>query len=341
MTLKDNCKPRSDVIFLSRSAGEAGKYDKFVQELKALGCSAVMISGGVSVVEDVEKAVNATKRPIRGVLQASMILRDRNLPSMNFDDWQAATDPKVKGTWNLHEVLLKENQTMDFFIVFSSWSGLVGQPGQMNYASGNTFLDAFVQYRHSQGLTGAVVDVGVVDDVGYVSQNARLLDFFCMTSTHILYEQDILDALQLLMTRSLITLDNARGEKEVGIGRGRRAFVNKAQLALGLRSTQPLSAQNNRTTWRRDPRMALFAHENLDVNQAPSSIGVDSLVAIELRNWFRQTLGCDSMTILEILGSDSLLSLGKRSANMLKSKYASDVMTGKEHVQEYMNTKMP
>lgn len=63
------------VIFLSRSADAPGKYEKFVQELNALGCSAVMISGSLSAVEDVERAVKATKRSIRGVLQASMVLR--------------------------------------------------------------------------------------------------------------------------------------------------------------------------------------------------------------------------------------------------------------------------
>ncbi|KAK5659385.1 hypothetical protein OQA88_1478 [Cercophora sp. LCS_1] len=383
----------TEIVFLSRSAGDPGKYDKFVQELNALGCSAIMISGSVSLVGDVERAVKATKRPIRGVLQASMVLRDRNMPTMAFDDWQAATDPKVKGTWNLHEVLLKEQQTLDFFVVFSSWSGLVGQPGQANYASGNTFLDSFVQYRHSQGLSAAVVDIGVVDDVGYVSQNSRLLDFFRMTSTHILYEQDILDSLQLLMARSSDKAPKYGGDKEQTRA-GQRTFVNKAQLALGLRSTQPLSAPNNRTTWKRDLRMALYrniesqktaaakseneklrefleaiaarpavldseesgvflaeeigrtllgfmlkSHDNLDIHQAPSSIGVDSLVAIELRNWFRQTLGFE-ITVLEILGSDSLLSLGKLSAKMLKVKYATDA-NGEDYAKAYIETKMP
>ncbi|RYP54562.1 hypothetical protein DL768_000622 [Monosporascus sp. mg162] len=361
-----------EIIFLSRSAGTPGRYDRFVEELEKLDCSALMISGSVSEINDVGKAMNATNRPIRGVLQASMVLKDRNLPSMAFDDWQAAADPKVKGTWNLHKSLLQYKHTPDFFIVFSSWSGLVGQPGQANYASGNTFLDAFVQYRHSQGLPASVIDIGVTDNVGYVSQSARLLDFFRMTSTHILYEQDILDSIQLLMARSPVThgLDANKSPRV-----GKQRFVNRAQLAIGLRSTQPMSAPDNRVTWKRDPRMALYrniesqektasrseneelrefveviaatpalldnddsvmflaeeigrtllsfmlqGHENLDINLAPSSIGVDSLVAIELRNWFRQSLGLE-MTVLEILGSDSLLALGRVTANMLKSKF--------------------
>lgn len=183
------------------------------------------------------------------------------------------------------------------------------------------------------------------------------------------------------------------GDKNQPQRAGERTFVNKAQLALGLRSTQPLSAPNNRTTWKRDLRMALYrniesqktaaakseneklgefleviavkpvildsdesviflaeeigrtlfgfmlrSHENLDINQAPSSMGVDSLVAIELRNWFRQTLGFE-ITVLEILGSDSLLSLGKLSAKVLKSKHTD--ATGEESAKQYIETKMP
>lgn len=50
-------------------------------------------------------------------------------------------------------------------VIFSSYSGLVGQLGQSNYASANTFLDAFVQYRHANGLPASVHDIGVIEDV--------------------------------------------------------------------------------------------------------------------------------------------------------------------------------
>lgn len=72
----------------------------------------------------------------------SMVLRDENFESMTFDDWRTASAPKVQGTWNLHNATLKAD--LDFFLLFRSLSGSVGQPGQANYASANTFLDAFV-----------------------------------------------------------------------------------------------------------------------------------------------------------------------------------------------------
>jgi len=307
---------------------------------------------------------------------------------MSIDEWQAAVAPKVQGTWNLHSILVKEQQPVDFFLLLSSWSGLVGLPGQANYASANAFLDAFTQYRHSQGLPSATVDIGVMEDIGYVSRNAHVLDYFHMTSTHVLYEQDLLDSLQLLIARSTRLSSNNTDNGYSSIGG--YEYVNKAQLALGLRSTQPLSAPNNRLVWKRDPRMAFHRNiesqasttlissnealkqflkdasrnpsmldgadgstllaseigktllgfmmrneETLDLNLGLSATGVDSLVAIELRNWIRQTLGVD-VTVLEILASESLLALGMRTVELLAVKYSDS-----GRVERYITAKMP
>lgn len=56
---------------------------------------------------------------------------------MSFADWQTAVQPKVDGTWNLHHASC--GLELDFFLLFSSWSGLVGQWGQANYAAVSVF----------------------------------------------------------------------------------------------------------------------------------------------------------------------------------------------------------
>lgn len=162
------------------------------------------------------------------------------------------------------------------------------------------------------------------------------------------------------------------------IKRGAPTASEKCQLAIGLRSTQPLSAPNNRTVWRNDPRMALYFNaenqgdndtssgndevrqflaevavdisilerddsvtyiatqigktlfgflmkdaSSLNITEPFSSLGVDSLVSIELRNWFKQRLGCE-ITVLDILGSSSLLALGEHTALLLKAKFSTN-----------------
>ncbi|KAI1374100.1 hypothetical protein F4677DRAFT_427124 [Hypoxylon crocopeplum] len=254
-----------EIIFLSRSA-TSRSYDAFLKELNAIGCNPVLVGGSVSSKEDVRRAVRAASHKIGGIIQMSMVLNDIKLLDMPFKDWADTVDTKVLGTWNLHAVLEEERQKdVDFFLLFSSYSGLVGHWGQANYAAANTFLDAFTQYRHSKGLTSATVDVGVMEDIGYVSRNANVLGHFHKTSTHVLREKDLLDAVQLLLQRST-------PPKETG----GRAYVNKAQIGLGVRSTQPLDSPNNRTVWKNDRRMA--GYRNMEGGSAAaSSSGNDQL----------------------------------------------------------------
>ncbi|KAI2627830.1 hypothetical protein GGR54DRAFT_636951 [Hypoxylon sp. NC1633] len=374
-----------EIIFLSRSAASK-PYDGFLKELRAIGCNPVLVGGSVNSKEDVRRAVRAASHRIGGVIQMSMVLNDIKLLDMSFGDWTGTVDTKVLGTWNLHNVLKEERQDqVDYFLLFSSYSGLVGHWGQANYAAANTFLDAFTQYRHANGLASATVDVGVMEDIGYVSRNVSVLGHFHKTSTHVLREKDLLDAVQLLFQRS------APPEES-----GCRAYVNKSQIGLGVRSTQLLDNPNNRTVWKNDRRMAgyrnmeggsaatassgndqlkeflsdaatdpgcldteasadFLAREvgrtilgfmlkdigddesaSLDVNLSLKDLGVDSLVGIELRNWFRQSLGLE-VTVIQLMESPSLLALGARVAQMLKER----VMGPSQANKEYLETKMP
>lgn len=84
-----------------------------------------------------------------GVMQMAMVMSDVGVMDQDIGNWYKAIRPKVDGTWNLHNLLPKD---LDFFVLFSSACGLMGYYGQSNYASANTFMDAFVQYRQNLGL---------------------------------------------------------------------------------------------------------------------------------------------------------------------------------------------
>jgi len=282
---------------------------------------------------------------------------------MTHEDWEAVALPKIQGTWNLHTTF--KSHDLDFFLLFSSYSGLVGQWGQANYASANTFLDAFVQFRHSQGLAASVLDIGVMDDVGYVSQNPAVMEQFRATAVHVLREQDLLDAIELSISTSRPRLT----PETMGL---RDDYVNESQLGIGLKMTQPISAPNNRSIWKNDIRMSLYrnlevaskdeptnsSNDNLkdfmtivgnnprilseeasvavlaeeigqtlfgfmmrpvDEMDMKTSIGMDSLVAIELRNWCRQRLGLE-LSVLEIMGAPSIEKLSQVATEGLMIK---------------------
>lgn len=89
---------------------------------------------------------------------------------MTYRDFRESIEPKVQGTWNLHYASQQEARPLDFFTMLSSISGVVGNKGQANYAAANVFLDAFAHYRRSLGLPANSVDLGAIEDVGYIAE---------------------------------------------------------------------------------------------------------------------------------------------------------------------------
>lgn len=279
--------------------------------------------------------------------------------SFSHDHWHAAIKPKFDGALNLHNAL--GSTSLDFFVLFSSLSYVVGQAGQANYAAANSYLAAFTQYRHSLNLPASVLNIGIIEDVGYVSENAAILAQFKAMSYHTLQEADLLDALAFSISH------------QTAIQQSSTDYVNTAELTIGLRSTKPLSDGDNRAIWKRDIRMAMAHHTELssategssssnrdlsqflarlgedptmldvqsnreyltqqigasiytlmfrptseiNVNLTLPALGVDSLVAIEVCNWWRRTLGLDA-SILEIMSAGSIASLGILAATGLK-----------------------
>lgn len=120
------------LVFLSRSAGSKLEDEIFMKELKSMDCEVQFMRGSVVSPDDVSRAVASARRPLRGILQMSMVLQDENFSNMTFDKWNTVALPKIQGTWNLH-CATKERCDLDFFVLFSSVSGLIGQPGQANF----------------------------------------------------------------------------------------------------------------------------------------------------------------------------------------------------------------
>lgn len=349
-----------EMLFLSRSAGASSKDETFVNELESMGCSVKLVQGDVTKLEDVERAVAEATHPLKGVIQMSMVLRDQNFSKMTFNEWTAATMPKVHGTWNLHNATISAAADLDFMVLFSSLSGIVGQPGQANYASGNTFLDAFAQHRNYLGLAASVVDIGAVKDIGFISEHHGLMSKMKTSGFKGVTEQELLDAMALAM------LAHSRPPKADGATDS--CFVHANSFVIGLGSTVSVSSPTNRAVWKRDRRMAAYHNvsagvnvqsndtlkttlasckadtsllkssdvakifsieigkklfdlllkpqEDLNTTWALIDLGLDSLVALELRSWWKQVFGFD-ITVLVMMGMGSLDALGQHAADEL------------------------
>jgi hypothetical protein len=102
--------------------------------------------------------------PLRGVFHLAGALDDGVLLHQDWDRYATTYGPKVLGSWNLHR--LTRHLTLDCFVLYSSWAGVIGSPGQANYSSANSFMDALAWHRRSIGLPALSIDWGAWTEVG-------------------------------------------------------------------------------------------------------------------------------------------------------------------------------
>jgi NAD(P)-dependent dehydrogenase (short-subunit alcohol dehydrogenase family)/acyl carrier protein len=116
-------------------------------------------------------ALRAQGPPIRGIVHAAGLLRDGTLATTDLAAVREVLRPKIAGTWNLHR--LTEGDPVELFVLFSSAAGLLGSGGQAGYAAANAFLDGFAHWRRAQGLPATSVDWGPWSEIGLAATPDR------------------------------------------------------------------------------------------------------------------------------------------------------------------------
>lgn len=102
---------------------------------------------------------------LRGIIHAAGVLQDGLIQKQSWEQYEAVLNPKL-AVWYLHQYSQSLASTLEYFIVFSSIAGVLGNPGQSNYAAANTFMDALMIQRYNQGLPGKSLQWGPWADVG-------------------------------------------------------------------------------------------------------------------------------------------------------------------------------
>ncbi|RMJ22961.1 polyketide synthase [Aspergillus sp. HF37] len=117
---------------------------------------------------------------------------DAVFENMSVEDYTAAIRPKVRGTWNLHQVL--SDMGLDHFVMLSSLAGITGNVSQANYSAGGTFQDAITRHRSARGLPAVSIDLGMVKEVGYVAETDGVATRLERMGFQALEEGDVLGA---------------------------------------------------------------------------------------------------------------------------------------------------
>ena len=312
-------------------------------KLKAQGVQVSVHQCDISILSQLEETLvscSSNLPPIRGVIQCAMDLRDCAFENMNAEEWQAVVAPKVHGSWNLHTCLPHH---MDFFIMLASFVGISGNPGQANYAAANAYQDALALHRRSKGQVATSIDLGWMHDIGIIADRfdhiyrLRTAGFEGMKEheLHIVLEAAITGKVHgragTTVPSQIITGIPTGGMIERSGGRDLR-WINDAKFSYlktvdsrelsEVRATAGDASQLKKRLREASTKADVTAIVNealmarlvqstgldlrdVDPDQPFHALGLDSLVALEIRGWAKRELKAEVSGVF-ILGKSSL-----------------------------------
>ena len=177
-----------------------------IEALRSLGLPEGQTRPVVAIAQDVAEgealaakldAALAGLPPLAGIVHTAAVLDDASLARMTPERLARVLRPKVEGAFSLHRWSL--GRRLDFFVMFSSATTLLGNPGQANYVAANMALESLAALRRAQGLPGLAVGWGAIGDAGMLLRDERARESLSrVAGITPLSASDALDALERL-----------------------------------------------------------------------------------------------------------------------------------------------
>ncbi|MCC8246543.1 type I polyketide synthase [Saccharothrix luteola] len=262
-----------------------------VAKLRALGADVVVVTGDVAEPGVAERAVTAAVdggSRLCGVVHAAGVLADAPFDRLDPADVRRVLRPKVDGALRLHEATA--GCRLDWFVVFSSAAALLGSPGQAAYAVANAWLDGFARWRRASGLPATTIDFGAWSRVGLARDNDNPL-------LRPISPAEGVQAVEALLLSGRVATGVVRFDRrrvvELFPGLAHRPFFESfLQPSSDVPAADRLSAIVARVMGGApDPSLPL------------TSLGLDSLMAMRLRNAVEHDLGVELPVPLLLRGA--------------------------------------
>lgn len=164
------------LLLMGRSQPTPGTAAR-LEKLRQRGAEIVVAQADVADEAAVARVLAAIRTPsgmgvsaLRGVIHAAGVVDDGILAQQEWSRFERVFAAKVSGAWNLHRLTLTQGAPLDFFVLFSSVASLLGASGQANHAAANAFLDALAAWRRGQGLPGLSINWGGWSQIGYAAE---------------------------------------------------------------------------------------------------------------------------------------------------------------------------
>eukprot|EP01103_Thecamoeba_quadrilineata_P016450 TRINITY_DN5503_c0_g1_i1.p1 TRINITY_DN5503_c0_g1~~TRINITY_DN5503_c0_g1_i1.p1 ORF type:complete len:1988 (-),score=362.33 TRINITY_DN5503_c0_g1_i1:138-5957(-) len=333
------------LAFLSRSGKNSADAQETIKALEDSGVLVRVFAGDVTDKDTVHKVVEEIEKEtgLSGVIQGAMVLEDTLVGALSSPIFNKVLHPKVAGTYNLHTAT--SHLQLEFFMTFSSISAVVGNMSQSNYAAANVYMDSLAQWRVTNGLPANSINWGAIGDVGYVATRQDLQANMAKRGIHSLpsseafkvieyaighpFESQIiaapitysvakrtLPALGLNKFSHLLRVEEDKASA-AGTSSSQGSSSGKSQVGQRLASAQNQEEKKTIVLEALQEKLASMlnvAQEQVEKDHRLSDLGVDSLMAVEMKNWIGAELRAPSISVLDLTGSRSLVDIAAKIA---------------------------
>ncbi|WP_214104275.1 type I polyketide synthase, partial [Acrocarpospora catenulata] len=301
------------LLLVSRRGLDAPGAVELRAELIAHGAEVTVVACDVTDRDQVAALLSEVdaEHPLTAVIHTAGVLDDGTIASLTPERLESVLRPKVDAAWHLHE--LTADLDLAEFIVFSSAAGMIGAPGQGNYAAANSFLDALTQHRQAAGLPGLSLAWGAwAQDSGMTGtlsegemarlaragtpplspeQGLALFESAVRSGEPVVAPVRLdLPALRTLGDIPPLLRKLVRGRRRSAIGKSATASTLLQRLArLGAAERAEVLVDLVRT----EVAMVLghLSPETVEVRREFRELGFDSLTSVDLRNRLNGTTG--------------------------------------------------
>jgi len=295
----------------------------------------------------------AGRRSLKGIVHAAMVLDDRLIDGMDQEAIIKVLQPKMGGALNLEGLaseLEASGQKLDYLLLYSSATTLLGNPGQFNYVAANGFLEGLARRAQRHGLPALAVAWGGIEDTGYlarnISANTSLKKRF---ASSLIASRPALDALDLAFDAegrpamaflSIGRIDWGMAKRELAVTRapmfgavvpaaGTRQTTDSAATLEKLRgmSVDQASEVLLEIIVEEIARVLRLPPKEIDRHRALAEIGMDSLMMLELRTTVEESLQVD-LPIMSLANGITPVDVARRIATLIAGDGPKETMPG-------------